>query len=779
MKASVFARPDHGPQRHRGTEYWKFLCVPVSLWRVEVIAAAYLLAHLPFLAPSLEDYDSINFALGLRDFDPARHQPHPPGAPVYIALGRTLLAVISSLWPSLGRTEVEALTLALWSAVGGAVAIVALAHVFAAVAPRSPIPDPRSPILWATALVAASPLFWIAGLRPMSDLPGLAAALVAQALIFQGRTERRRLVLGALVSGLAAGIRVQTLALTVPLLGLALVEQRRAGAWWLVSRPIGALAAGGVIWAVPLVLDSGGVQAYLRALGSQGGEDFAWVNMLWLEPTPRQLAFALHDTFVLPWGASPLAVAVAAAAVVGALVMLARERPALGVLLVAFGPYAAVHLLFQETITVRYALPTLPLVAWLASRGAAAAGRLTPLVATPLVAGALIVAAPAGVAYGRDPHPAFRAIADASRRAQEAAPAAVYAHHSVWRALHAANALPPIPEPPRLYEWLGPVGYWKSGGTAPIWFFADPRRTDLALVDPQARLDVVRYRWAVAGRPELSGTRPTGADWYRMAAPGWFAGEGWSLTPETGGLASASAASPDHRPIEAWVRRRAGPLHLVVGGRHLGEAGDPAAEFELALDGVVRDRWTLTFDERNFLRFLDLPDGAARGDGNYARLTIVSRAGGGDGRRAPVGVRQFDIQSTQQMIYGFGEGWHEDEYDPATGLRWRWTSERSVVRVQGAPGSVGLTLRGGSPLRYVDTPPSVRVTAGGRVVAQFRPDDDFEWQVVVPAEDMARAGGAITIETDPVYLPGPAEGTADERHLGLRVYECRAYPLSP
>ncbi|MGH7342745.1 MAG: hypothetical protein ACREKH_19860, partial [Candidatus Rokuibacteriota bacterium] len=152
MKVSVFTRPS------------------------AFVAAAYLAAHLPFLAPSLEDYDSINFALGLRDFDPARHQPHPPGSPVYIALGRLLLAAISRVWP-MDRSAAEALALALWSAIGGAVAIVATAHVFAALhhEPRpsgSRIPDPGSR-LWATVLLASAPLFWISGLRPMSDLPGL------------------------------------------------------------------------------------------------------------------------------------------------------------------------------------------------------------------------------------------------------------------------------------------------------------------------------------------------------------------------------------------------------------------------------------------------------------------------------------------------------------------------------------------------------------------------------------------------------------------------------
>lgn len=164
------------------------------------------------------------------------------------------------------------------------------------------------------------------------------------------------------------------------------------------------------------------------------------------------------------------------------------------------------------------------------------------------------------------------------------------------------------------------------------------------------------------------------------------------------------------------------------------------------------------------------------GPGGYARLAITSRSAGGDRRRAPVGVEQFDIQSAGQTIYAFGEGWHEAEYDGITGRRWRWTSERSVLRVRGPEGAVRITMRGESPLRYVEAPPTVRITAAGREIAQFQPDSDFEWAVTVPADDVARAAGAIAIETDAVYLPGPAEGTADERRLGLRLYEVRVTP---
>ena len=42
---------------------------------VAALALIFALAHVPFLATSLEDIDSVNFALGLRHFDVAQHRP--------------------------------------------------------------------------------------------------------------------------------------------------------------------------------------------------------------------------------------------------------------------------------------------------------------------------------------------------------------------------------------------------------------------------------------------------------------------------------------------------------------------------------------------------------------------------------------------------------------------------------------------------------------------------------------------------------------------------------
>ena len=74
---------------------------------ITILAGVYLAAHLWSLAPALEDIDSINFGMGLRHFVPALHQPHPPGYPVYMAMGRLSLWTIEHL-TTLRGVEAEA-----------------------------------------------------------------------------------------------------------------------------------------------------------------------------------------------------------------------------------------------------------------------------------------------------------------------------------------------------------------------------------------------------------------------------------------------------------------------------------------------------------------------------------------------------------------------------------------------------------------------------------------------------------------------------------------------
>jgi hypothetical protein len=750
----------------------------VPAWPALALAVAYLAAHLPILAPSLEDIDSINFALGLHDYDLARHQPHPPGYPVFIALGRVSRAVLSGAAPGLDPTKADALALAWWSAIGGALAIVGTWALVREAQAR--YLSRRGTPLWTAALLAVSPLFWLTGLRPMSDSLGLGVTVCAQALIVRGfRPEFRRpswLVAGAALAGIGMGIRVQSAALTLPLLAVAVIAQGRG--WWRAGSWAGAVLVAAIcLWAVPMLAATGGLDGYLAALGSQAGEDFAWVDMLWLNPTPRRLALSLFETFAQPWALPLLAGAIVIAAGTGVVAMAAREPRALGVLAVAFAPYALFHLLLQETATVRYALPLLPGVAWLAARGVASAGRLAAPLCFVLAASAAFESIPAGTAYGTEVHPAFRAIRDMTEEAEGAPPHAVYAHYALYRPLQTAagSSLPVVP-PLRNREWLGPSEYWLGGGAATVWFLAEPRRSDLDLIDPASRHVADPYPWYAGARPELGGARPIDVAWYRFGPPGWFATAGWSLSPETGGQVRATRSGLDHRPIEAFVRRRREATTIMIGGAYLGDGPEPPVTLAADLDGTPIAEWTLEPRQagQSFLHFLSLPDGIPAGQGAYARLRLTARPSTPRGAIPELAIRQFDAQSGRPVM-GLAEGWHQDESDPATGRRWRWTSDRSTLRIVGA-GDVSLVLRGESPMKYYDEAPRVRIMAGDRLLAEYHPDADFTWHVPVPADALAASGGTIVIDMDRAYLPGRVEGTSDTRRLGLRIVECAITP---
>ena len=98
-----------------------------------------------------------------------------------------------------------------------------------------------------------------------------------------------------------------------------------------------------------------------------------------------------------------------------------------------------------------------------------------------------------------------------------------------------------------------------------------------------------------------------------------------------------------------------------------------------------------------------------------ATLTVQSAAVSG-AAPIPTSIEQFDLQDAETSMWGYDEGWQEAESSPALGV-WRWTSERSTLRIVGPPRAVEITLRIESPLRYFDEPPVVRIRAGDREIA--------------------------------------------------------------
>jgi hypothetical protein len=223
------------------------------------LALVTLASRWPYRARMLYNWDAVQFALALREFDVAKHQPHPPGYLFYVGLARVVNVTLGD--PTL--------------------AYVALSMLFSAATTFT--------VYWlgraiygrltaaaAAALLAVSPLFWFYGSVGLTYAgEAFAASLVA---LLAWRTlggSVRHLYTGAVVLGLAGGLRLSVLVLMFPLwAGAAIVGIQSARRIWIA----GALLAGSACaWLGPVVWLSGGPGAYLSTS--------AWLYRLMILPT--------------------------------------------------------------------------------------------------------------------------------------------------------------------------------------------------------------------------------------------------------------------------------------------------------------------------------------------------------------------------------------------------------------------------------------------------------------------------------------------------------------
>ena len=725
------------------------------------LAGLFLLAHLIWIPTTFADIDAVNFGLGVRDYDVAAHQPHPPGYPVFIAAGRLATAATDAL----GLAAPEVRGLALVSVLSATLAIPVLFLLF-----RTLLADERL-AAWGTVVAVTNPLYWFTALRPLSDLPGMVLALAAQALlvaVLLGRgtasAKERMFLAAAVLSGLAIGTRSQTFTLTLPLLGAALLMPNPGLGLRARLGSLTVLVVSCLAWAIPMLILTGGVDAYIAALGDQAGEDFVGSAMLWTNRTPRAAAAALQHSLLWPWGSILAGSLVLIVAAIGAVRLLVRSRPAALVLVVAFAPYAVFHLLFQETIMTRYALPLVPPAALLLVNGLAAAGiRAVHAGAGVLAALSLAMTLPATRTFGLTPSPGASAIAAAVASPDAAAIAmhAVMRRHEQW---HHDNRSGKVLRARHGAEVLALVDFWRRDPNATIQFIADPRRSDLAMLDPRRRELLERHAWAFPEQPLMAGARPNRLERLLMRPPGWMLDQGWAVTAEVAGQSFRAGARPELRPSIAWIRSRPEAVTLVLGGRNLGPPGAGAIRVDARLGTGWQQSWDVP--PGFFVHTVELPAGTLSGTDPYIPLAIT---GTSPDVQARLSLEQFDLQSASVPMFAFGEGWQEPEYKPETGLAWRWMGPRSALWVRPVGRDVELTIRSESPLVYFDRPPQVRVTVDGESIAELSPGADFTWQVTLPAARLASAAGRVAIESSESFVPGGG----DLRQLALRIYEIR------
>jgi hypothetical protein len=211
------------------------------------LAALTVLSRLPYRARTLYNWDAVQFALALREYDVVKHQPHPPGYILYVGLGRLVDA-----W--LGDPTAAYVTLAVvFSGLTTFVVYLLARTVY-----------DRVTALAAASVLAVSPLFWFYGSVGLTYAgEALFASCVAYFAFRALEGSEADAWLAAAYLALAAGMRQSLLPLLLPMWLVACVVGVRRARTVLVGLAI--LAGLTLLWFVPMIVLTGGLGRYLEA----------------------------------------------------------------------------------------------------------------------------------------------------------------------------------------------------------------------------------------------------------------------------------------------------------------------------------------------------------------------------------------------------------------------------------------------------------------------------------------------------------------------------------
>jgi hypothetical protein len=316
--------------------------------RREIAGAIVVLAlRIATMPRTFWENDELLFAAAIRDFDPWKSHPHPPGYPLLVGLGKLFDFVLGDPFRSLVALSI----------LGSVVAFVFLSLTFRRILGDADLAFCGA-LLW-----SCSATMVLHGPLPLSDAPAMmfvALSLYAATFFPHEATERTAIGFGLAVSA-AIGTRPQ---LAVPLLPLFLLL-----IFWTRDRRriVAALIAFTLLsigWFAPLMDAAGGFDklllwetrqaAYVASHDAQLSRGASSAGML-------VTRFLFH-----PWGPKFIALPLSLLAIIGAWSL--RRRPRHLVLPIAF--FGIVYFIFEvwtmdPADAPRYSIPLLAVVALL------------------------------------------------------------------------------------------------------------------------------------------------------------------------------------------------------------------------------------------------------------------------------------------------------------------------------------------------------------------------------------------------------------------------------
>lgn len=209
------------------------------------LTAIFLIMRIPFRSRILFNWDSINYALGILDFNVLKHRPHPPGYIFYINF-----AQIVNQWFNDPNTSL------VWISVLSGLITVLFTYAFA----RKRFNQGDAIVV--ALLIVTNPLLWFYNELALNySLEAFFSISIAFSYFQSMKGSKRWALMGILLLGIGGGFRQTILLILLPLTIFVLLRQP----WKIRLSAVAILFLTCLAWGLPLLQSTGGLENYLTA----------------------------------------------------------------------------------------------------------------------------------------------------------------------------------------------------------------------------------------------------------------------------------------------------------------------------------------------------------------------------------------------------------------------------------------------------------------------------------------------------------------------------------
>lgn len=202
---------------------------------VIIFTIAFLL-RLYWLSPWLEDWDSVQFAFALHNFDISINQPHAPGYFFYILIGKFINFFLKN----------DTLSLTMLSAILGSLSVVPFFLLI------KKLFNNKAVAIISSIIFIFIPIGWVMSEVALTNMPGLFFLLVFAYLLFS--YEEKKIVALSFIGGLILGVRFTEFPIIISLLSIFLIREFK------IKKIVSSFFAfiGGVfLWLIPTIYLTG------------------------------------------------------------------------------------------------------------------------------------------------------------------------------------------------------------------------------------------------------------------------------------------------------------------------------------------------------------------------------------------------------------------------------------------------------------------------------------------------------------------------------------------